>query len=110
MRIPAFTISAIFSSFEYSYHITINRSFFKQYFVASLVSIFLALLLLAFGVYGSLYKKMENKYVKKIRKLRAHYNHYIKYYEDSPLEQDEISYFDALDYFAIDENYKIKDE
>jgi membrane protein len=39
-------INAIFSSFEYSYHITINRSFFKQYFVASLVSIFLALLLL----------------------------------------------------------------
>lgn len=69
--------------------------------------LFLALLLLAFGVYGSLYKKIENKYVKKIRKLRAHYNHYIKYYEDSPLEQDEISYFDALDYFAIDENYKI---
>jgi len=39
-------VNAIFSSFEYSYHITINRSFFKQYFVASLVSIFLALLLL----------------------------------------------------------------
>ena len=39
-------INAIFSSFEYSYHITINRSFFKQYFVALLVSIFLALLLL----------------------------------------------------------------
>ena len=39
-------VNAIFSSFEYSYHITINRSFFKQYFVALLVSIFLALLLL----------------------------------------------------------------
>jgi membrane protein len=39
-------VNAIFSSFEYSYHITINRSFFKQYFVASLVSVFLALLLL----------------------------------------------------------------
>jgi membrane protein len=39
-------VNAIFSSFEYSYHVTINRSFFKQYFVALLVSIFLALLLL----------------------------------------------------------------
>lgn len=70
--------------------------------------LFLALLLLAFGVYGSLYKKMENKYVKRIKRLRAHYNQYIKYYEDSPLEQDEISFFDELDYFEIDENYKIK--
>ncbi len=39
-------VNAIFSSFEYSYHVTINRSFFKQYFVALLVSVFLALLLL----------------------------------------------------------------
>ena len=39
-------VNAIFSGFEYSYHVTINRSFFKQYFVALLVSIFLALLLL----------------------------------------------------------------
>lgn len=69
--------------------------------------LFLALLLLAFGVYGSLYKKMEDQYVKNIKKLRAHYNHYIKYYEDSPLEQDEISFFEELDYFKIDENYKI---
>ena len=39
-------VNAIFSSFEYSVHVTINRNFFKQYFVAFLVSIFLALLLL----------------------------------------------------------------
>tara|TARA_B100000809_G_C15053410_1_gene499751 strand:- start:124 stop:1035 length:912 start_codon:yes stop_codon:yes gene_type:complete len=39
-------VNAIFSGFEYSYHVTINRSFFKQYLVALLVSIFLAFLLL----------------------------------------------------------------
>lgn len=39
-------INAIFSSFEYSYHISINRSFFKQYIVALIVSVFLAILLL----------------------------------------------------------------
>lgn len=39
-------VNAIFSAFEYSFHVTINRSFFRQYFVALLVSIFLALLLL----------------------------------------------------------------
>jgi len=39
-------VNAIFSGFEYSYHVTINRTFFKQYFVAMLVSILLAVLLL----------------------------------------------------------------
>lgn len=39
-------VNAIFSAFEYSFHVTINRSFFKQYVVALVVSIFLALLLL----------------------------------------------------------------
>ncbi len=39
-------VNAIFSAFEFSYHVTINRSFFRQYFVALGVSIFLALLLL----------------------------------------------------------------
>ncbi len=39
-------VSAIFSGFEYSYHVTINRTFFRQYFVALLVSVFLAILLL----------------------------------------------------------------
>lgn len=38
-------VNAIFSAFEYSIHIQLNRSFFKQYFVAFLVSIVLALLL-----------------------------------------------------------------
>lgn len=40
-------VNAIFSAFEYSFHVTINRSFFRQYFVALVVSIFLALLLLS---------------------------------------------------------------
>ncbi len=39
-------VNSIFSAFEYSVHVTINRNFFKQYFVALLVSIFLAILLL----------------------------------------------------------------
>ncbi|MBT0608184.1 YihY/virulence factor BrkB family protein [Aequorivita echinoideorum] len=39
-------VNAIFSAFEYSFHVTINRTFFRQYFVALAVSIFLALLLL----------------------------------------------------------------
>lgn len=39
-------VNSIFSAFEYSVHVNINRNFFKQYFVALLVSIFLALLLL----------------------------------------------------------------
>lgn len=39
-------VNSIFSAFEYSVHVTINRNFFKQYFVALLVSIFLAVLLL----------------------------------------------------------------
>jgi membrane protein len=39
-------VNSIFSAFEYSIHVRMNRNFFKQYFVALLVSIFLALLLL----------------------------------------------------------------
>tara|TARA_R110002072_G_scaffold23949_2_gene81909 strand:- start:17155 stop:18078 length:924 start_codon:yes stop_codon:yes gene_type:complete len=39
-------VNAIFSAFEYSFHVTINRGFFRQYFVALVVSIILALLLL----------------------------------------------------------------
>lgn len=39
-------INAIFSGFEYSFHVTINRNFIKQYFIALLVSVFLALMLL----------------------------------------------------------------
>ncbi|AFL81853.1 putative membrane protein [Aequorivita sublithincola DSM 14238] len=39
-------VNAIFSGFEYSYHVKINRTFFRQYFVALAVSIFVALLLL----------------------------------------------------------------
>jgi membrane protein len=39
-------VSAIFTGFEYSYHVTINRTFLRQYLVAVVVSIFLALLLL----------------------------------------------------------------
>jgi len=39
-------VNTIFSAFEYSFHVTINRSFFRQYSVAVVVSILLALLLL----------------------------------------------------------------
>ncbi|MEM0518831.1 YihY/virulence factor BrkB family protein [Aequorivita flava] len=39
-------VNAIFSAFEYSFHVTMNRSFVRQYMVAVVVSIFLALLLL----------------------------------------------------------------
>ena len=39
-------VNAIFTAFEYSVHITKNRGFFRQYFIAMAVSIFLALLLL----------------------------------------------------------------
>ncbi len=39
-------VNSIFSAFEYSVHVTINRAFFRQYFVALLVSIFVAILLL----------------------------------------------------------------
>jgi len=39
-------VNTIFSAFEHSFHVTINRSFFRQYLVAIIVSIFLALLLL----------------------------------------------------------------
>lgn len=39
-------VNAIFSAFEYSFHVTMNRSFFRQYMIAVVVSIFLALLLL----------------------------------------------------------------
>ncbi len=39
-------VYAIFSAFEYSFHVTINRSFFRQYLVALGVAIFIALVLL----------------------------------------------------------------
>ncbi|WP_313114652.1 YihY/virulence factor BrkB family protein [Aequorivita sediminis] len=39
-------VNAIFSAFEYSFHVSINRNFFRQYLVALSVAIFLALLLL----------------------------------------------------------------
>jgi membrane protein len=40
-------VNAIFGAFENSIHVTINRNFFRQYLVAMMVSIFLALLLLS---------------------------------------------------------------
>ncbi len=39
-------VNSIFSAFEYSVHVRINRNFFRQYFIALGVSILLALLLL----------------------------------------------------------------
>lgn len=53
MFLAANGVNAIFSGFEYSFHVNINRNFFRQYFIALLVSIFLALLLLiTVGVIG----------------------------------------------------------
>lgn len=49
-------INAIFSGFEYSYHVTINRTVIKQYFIALLVSVFLALLLL-FSIFLIVYSE-----------------------------------------------------
>jgi membrane protein len=39
-------VNAILTSFEFSYHTNVNRSFFRQYFVAMGVSIIIAILLL----------------------------------------------------------------
>ena len=39
-------VNAIFSAFEYSFHVTINRTFIKQYLISVAVSIILAVLLL----------------------------------------------------------------
>ncbi|WP_378187751.1 YihY/virulence factor BrkB family protein [Aquimarina sp. W85] len=47
-------INAVFSGFEYSYHVTLNRSFVRQYLVALGVSLIVALLLLV-TVVGTLY-------------------------------------------------------
>jgi membrane protein len=46
MFLTANGVNAIFSAFEYSFYVTINRGFFRQYFVSLLVAIFLAILLL----------------------------------------------------------------
>ncbi len=47
-------INAVFSGFEYSYHVTLNRNFVRQYIVALGVSIIVASLLLT-TVIGTLY-------------------------------------------------------
>ena len=39
-------INAIFSGFEYSYHVSLNRNFIKQYLIALVVSLFLAMMLI----------------------------------------------------------------
>ncbi|PVW13949.1 YihY/virulence factor BrkB family protein [Marixanthomonas spongiae] len=46
MFLSANGVNAIFSAFEYSVHVTINRTFFRQYAVAFGVAILLALLML----------------------------------------------------------------
>lgn len=61
-------VNAIFSAFENSLHVTINRNFFKQFAVAISVAFFLALLLLiTVGaiVYGEIliYRLQENSYL-----------------------------------------------
>ena len=40
-------VNAVFSGFEYSYHVTLNRGFIKQYFVALCISILIATVLLS---------------------------------------------------------------
>ncbi|MCK8520676.1 YihY/virulence factor BrkB family protein [Aquimarina sp. D1M17] len=47
-------INAVFSGFEYSYHVTLNRNFIKQYVVALGVSIIVASLLLI-TIIGTIY-------------------------------------------------------
>ncbi len=56
MFLMANGVNAIFSGFEYSYHVSINRTVIKQYFVALLVSVFLALLLL-FSIFLIVYSE-----------------------------------------------------
>ena len=46
MFLTANGVNAIFSAFEYSFYVTINRGFFRQYFISFLVSIFLAVIIL----------------------------------------------------------------
>ena len=46
MFLAANGVNAIFSSFEYSFHVNLNRNFFKQYLVAFVVSMLLAILLI----------------------------------------------------------------
>lgn len=46
MFLTANGVNSIFSAFEYSFYVNINRGFFRQYFVSLLVAIFLAILLL----------------------------------------------------------------
>lgn len=40
-------VSALFSAFEYSIHVTINRGFIRQYIVALMVAVFMVVLLIA---------------------------------------------------------------
>lgn len=40
-------VSALFSAFEYSIHVTINRGFIRQYLVALMVAVFMVVLLIA---------------------------------------------------------------
>lgn len=70
--------------------------------------LFLALLTVVITLFWVLYARTKNQYYSEINKLRKQYNHYIKYYEDSPLEQDDISNFNSLEYFKIDERCKVK--
>ncbi len=62
-------VNAIFSGFEYSFHVNINRNFFKQYLIALIVSVFLALLLLltvVIAVYSEyiIHSLKQDEYIK----------------------------------------------
>ena len=69
--------------------------------------LFLALLLLVVGVYASLYDKYNKIYELEVVKLRSHYDQYIRYYEDSPLEKDILPYFKELDYFKVSKEFRV---
>ncbi len=54
-------VNAVFSGFEYSYHITLNRNFIKQYAVALGVSIVIAMLLLTTVVFTLYFSYLVNE-------------------------------------------------
>ncbi len=69
MFLTANGVNAIFSAFEYSFYVTINRGFFRQYFISFLVSLFLAvIILLTVGaiLYGEYFINflMADEYIK----------------------------------------------
>lgn len=58
-------VNAIFSAFEYSFHVDINRGFFRQYLVSLVVAVFLAIITIVtisavlFGEYAINFLKLD---------------------------------------------------